>query len=432
MFNLNHKIFGMSDRQRLLGYLRRIGIVGTILSIGIFGAIQFDKIDFISLAREYQQAHPLLQFMGRVGQFVLLILITIINLSTARFMITPLLTIVFIFVAGAFYVKGIYGLPTFRDALDYITASMFAKKYPELVISKGEKQLSNRQTNLIDVVGGPGHVIVEPGNAAIFRSLNSITKVEANSSYFLAPFETIAHVINLDEQQIDRDEVTVITRDGIQVVIKDIHIRYRIKPKEINGRPVLRELRNPYPIDKITLQNVAFSTTVMEDGLESWDATVGRIVVGAITKYVAENTIDYLTAPSSNPANPRLELRNELLFRGIRRSLTASGAELLFIDTGHLHIVEDSVDSQRTDLWASDWVGDSTVTRAYAEAKRQAYQELGRAEAQAEIILKMMETLKDVAISTSSPVEVRKLLLLRTAQLLDSMSGIPKPEKDEK
>ncbi len=159
---------------------------------------------------------------------------------------------------------------------------------------------------------------------------------------------------------------------------------------------------------------------------------MGRIVVGAITDYVAANTIDYLTAPCSNPANPRLELRNELLFRGIRRSLTENGAELLWIDTGHLHIVEDSVDSQRTDLWASEWVGDSIVTRAYADAKRQAYQELGRAEAQAEMVLSIMDTLNDVAISTASPVEVRKLLLLRTAQLLDSMSSIPKPEKDEK
>ncbi len=247
MFNRNRQIIGTSDWQHLLGFLRFLGILATILSIGIFGAVTFDKINPAYLAQEYQQAHPLLQFLGQIGRFILIILLTFFNLSTLRFMITPLIAISFIFIAGAYYVKDIYGLPKFRDALHYITASMFAINYPLLIIDKGEKQLSKKKTNLIDVVGGPGYIIVEPGNAAVFRSLRKPTEVEANSSYFLAPFETIAQVVNLDEQQIDRDEVTAITRDGIQVVIKDIHIRYRIKPKEENGKPVRRKLKNPYP-----------------------------------------------------------------------------------------------------------------------------------------------------------------------------------------
>lgn len=254
-----------------------------------------------------------------------------------------------------------------------------------------------------------------------------------NTTYFAAPFESIARVLNLDEQQVDKDEIDSMTRDGIKVVIKDIHIRYRIRPLEENGKPVQRGLDNPYPFSNQAMQRLAFNVTVAKDGPETWEATISRIVVGAITDFVASNTIDYLTAPGSSPANPRLELRNELLFRSIRPALAENGAELLWIDTGHLHIVEEEVDRQRKELWASPWLRESSAVRAYADATYQAYQELGRAEAQAEIVMSIMDVLKDVSLSTTSPLEVKKLLILRTSQLLEAWNrpALTAPESGE-
>jgi len=76
----------------------------------------------------------------------------------------------------------------------------------------------------------------------------------------------------------------------------------------------------------------------------------------------------------------------------------------------------------RQNLWAADWLGDARVTRELGLAKRQTYHELGRAEAQAELIVAIAESLR-LATNSLDPAEnMRKILLVRTAQLLDTYS----------
>ncbi len=51
-----------------------------------------------------------------------------------------------VIIAGAFFVKDIYNLKQFSDALRYVTSSMFAYHYPHLNIDNGQKQINRKET----------------------------------------------------------------------------------------------------------------------------------------------------------------------------------------------------------------------------------------------------------------------------------------------
>jgi hypothetical protein len=84
------------------------------------------------------------------------------------------------------------------------------------------------------------------------------------------------------------------------------------------------------------------------------------------------------------------------------------------------------VDDSRTNLWAAEWIDDANAIRAFGDARRAAYQELGRAEAQAEMIMSITDVVARAAQDAGNPIDIRKVLLMRTAQVLDAMT-----EKDD-
>jgi len=200
-------------------------------------------------------------------------------------------------------------------------------------------------------------------------------------------------------------------------------------PIEKNGRLVDRSLENPYPYSKEALSSMAYNLSVEAKGLESWHEAVKRMVVGGgITEYINSHTIDHLTAPFQNGQDPHGTLQDELFSPAAAARFKNLGAELLWVDVGHIEIVDEEVDKTRLDLWAADWIGSADVARAYGDAKRQAYQELGRAEAQAEIIIGITQSLEQVEFNEDPAQTLRKMLLLRTAEVLEAMAE-KKPKK---
>lgn len=341
------------------------------------------------------------------------------NPSTARYLLIPISSFLFVTLAAGAYVRDIYALPSLRQGVRYVVSSLFALFVPRITIDGGEKKLEKNEVNLIDAIGGPGHVIIQPGNAVMFKELRQPSTVTIRESYYLRPFETIGQIVNLDEQQDSRSDVPAVSRDGIRVTIKDIQFRYRLFPELQYGRPKKRTISEPYPFDEKALWNSAYNLPVTETGPDHWRTVVGRAIVGGITDFIAEHDIDYLTAPRESGIDPRREIRYSLLYGPTKTALRNNGAELVWVDIGHFEI-DPAVDEQRTDYWAADWLGNAQVQRAYGEAKRQVFLELGRAEAHAEMIIALTEALKDVDWGEEPAESIRKLLVLKTAEIVEN------------
>lgn len=413
MFTRSNMPIGKYDLQSLLGLVRLFLLVFLTIAIGTVGSTVLDGIDPREIAQSYRESIWLFRFMP---EWQLVIFAAVFNLSTFRYMIAPIGAFLFIMISGAYFVKDTYSLPSFKLALSYVLSSMFAVGYPVVVVEKGEKQLRKDEVNLIDKIGGPGFVVIEPGNAAMFRELRGPSGASVSQTYFLNPFETIAQTVNLDEHQGYREKMSAMTRDGIKVVISDIHFRYRILQEK------KRTLTNVFPFSESAIRDMTFNLSVTSDGLESWSNAVAGAVTGGIGQYVSSHNIDFMTAPRTGQAVARLELRNSLFMPHIQGRLRGLGAELLWVDVGHVEIEDKTVDETRTNLWSADWAGDAREVRAYGDAVRQAYQELGRAEAQADLIMSIASALNEANLTNPTPENLRRILLTRSAQILRAMS----------
>jgi hypothetical protein len=216
--------------------------------------------------------------------------------------------------------------------------------------------------------------------------------------------------------------VTALTRDGIKITIKDLHFRYRIFPEIRGGRPIRRSLDDPYPFDEKALWNMAYNLVVEDNGLESWRRAVGRVITGGITDFINFHDVDYITAPREHAQDPRLELRNRLFYGPTRMGLRSNGAELLWVDIGHFEIDDEQVDQIRADRWAAEWLGKAGVEIAEGKTWRQLMMDRGRAEGQAEMIAAISDSLRRVDLGNDPAANLRRIILVRTAQIMDNVN----------
>src|SRR5690242_14561513 len=118
---------GEYDWQSSMGCVR-LFIFGFLLAlaIAIFAALQLDKIDPIAIADSYRAKFFYFHYLP---EWVLVAFAFVFNGSTFRYMLAPISAIVIVIIAGTYYVKDIYALSDFNDALQYVLASMFGVGY---------------------------------------------------------------------------------------------------------------------------------------------------------------------------------------------------------------------------------------------------------------------------------------------------------------
>jgi hypothetical protein len=255
--------------------------------------------------------------------------------------------------------------------------------------------------------------------------------VRANTINFISRFETIKEIVSLDDQHGFIEEVKAKTKDGIEVVVHDVHYRYRLRTGRRFGDHERRRASNPYPYSVQAVKNMAYNRSVRKEGLSSWHAVVRLAFDGGITDYIKSHKFDNLTAPDYEDSDPRAEIAQSMM-KGIRLRLRNIGAELLWFDVGHFGVsdkMREEIADQRVDTWSARWDGDAMVVRSYGEARRLAYQDMGRAEGQADLLLSIIQALDEVGYEggfgegekqKERLKNLRGIIWMRIAQILDA------------
>jgi hypothetical protein len=352
-----------------------------------------------------------------------------------RYFIAFLAAITIAFFVGGRYVQDIYELASYRKALRYVMISVFGlPSYPNLEIAEGKMQLRADEVNTLREIGGPGFVIIRPGNLVLFERLRSPAAVRSAGKHFISRFESIKDVVPLEEQDGVWPESSASTKDGIEVKVKDIRFRYRLYPGRRYGGFTSRTWEEPYPFSPQSVKNYAYNRTIDDKGqINSWFNTVKFIVDNAITDYVSSHTIDELTAPGITGDDPRGKIKQNIDSPRARKSLREMGAEILWCEIGHFEITDKRVSAQRLETWQMKWSGKADLERAIGEARRIEYQEQGKAEGQAEILQSIARSLEELGLKKGEALSrVRSILLIRTAQLLEAMADRNRlPEGDK-
>lgn len=339
----------------------------------------------------------------------------------SRFLILPLAALISAFLSGVRYVQDVFNIKHYVLAVLYLLSSFCGIKYPKIKISDnfvvGEK-------NRIDLIGGPGYVFIGPGNAILTERLHGPAGVYSAGRFFLSRFETIVSTLNLDDQHGLIPAISAVTKDGIMVTVKDVQFRYRVWSghREINTAAG-RSLTNPYPFTVQAIRNLTYNRTVSKSGPNTWHDMVKGVISGAVSDYITKHQLDQITAPRYTDGDARKEISAQLKTSSTRDKLKDAGAQLLWCDIGHFEVDNKAVSEQRIDTWKAGWMGNADVKRAYGEAQRNAYQEIGHAEAQAEILMSIVHAFDDIDLAKEDKDRsIRNIILMRTAQVLEALS----------
>jgi hypothetical protein len=345
-----------------------------------------------------------------------------------RYLLVPWVLLAALVLFGISYVQITYRLITPTSALNNYLACMFGMQVPVLVISDGKAQTDEGQEHIILKVGGPGCLVIQAGNAVLLEDLSGKVRVVGAGRHFISRLESVKEIASLDERFAHIEHLSATTKDGIEIVVHDIRYRYRLSDGSNgnNNEDARRQSSKLFSFSEEAVIQMTYNRTLTTNGISSWHQGVNQVVDAVITDYIRQHPVDYVTAPKTEGVDARGDIYREFYSQSGHNRFREKGAELIWIDIGHFETPEKSVIEQRVNTWQARWLGNANVVRASGEAQRTASQELGRAEAQAEMLKNIVLSLESVG----APGEVRQqnmraLYLARIAQLLDAMSTQP-------
>jgi hypothetical protein len=216
-----------------------------------------------------------------------------------RYLIAPLFAGLLAFLAGMRYLQDVYELDRLWHAFRYLFSSFFSVIYPHISVYGGKKSLHKGDVNVLDIIGGPGFVFVQPGNAVLFEGQIAPVAIYPNGRHFVPRFETI-QPIALEDQYGEMEGISAMTRDGFDVRIGRARYRFRLLAEK-----ALRSRENPYPYSEEAIFDMIYNRSVSDQGLGDWSAGVASDIRKVLTGYINRHTLDHLTAPEETGGDPR-------------------------------------------------------------------------------------------------------------------------------
>lgn len=350
------------------------------------------------------------------------------SLTGLRYWLFPLAGLALAFVVVGFYVRDIYNLPSLGAGIRYVLAVVFGIGLPIVNIKDGRLDIPERQVNLLEQIGGPGYVNILPGNLVLLENSVGPSNVYPAGFHYVSRRETVKEIASLADQHGYMESREATTKDGITVTVREIRFHYRLKPSRRRGEYVPRSPEDPYPYTMQSMRNYTYNRNVVPAGpgtvLTSIAAAMNFIVDGVITDYVYEHQFDQLVAPQSD-VDPRAEILKNFKRENYQERLRQLGVELIWVDIGHFD-VKDEVWRSRIETWEAKWVGTAEIAREDGEMRRQVSRRLARAEGRVDALKAMIEALNKAltdAVNRGDHNEnLRKLILLYSAQILEEMS----------
>ncbi len=313
---------------------------------------------------------------------------------------------------GSAYLRELLELPNRQQALKYLTATLFGRDYPRMQISEGQAGVADPETNPMLKIGGPGWVDIKIGNAALFERVVGPSAVLGAGTHFLRRFETLREAFDLRELERVRNDVKMMTKDGVPIVMNEMRARFRVRAREV------RTEANPYPVMTGAIRKAVYSRKVTAKGLENWADMVTGAVRGTISDWIAHRRMDELIAPPRDGDQPeaaapqpyRQALHELFKHKDTRKKFSEMGAEIIWVSVGHIRpdpdvdpeldpdadaTGRDKIHAQLIDTWKSAHEARAQDEISDARAYARWLNDTARAEAEVELILALTKGLRE-------------------------------------
>jgi len=249
-------------------------------------------------------------------------------------------TLIFFFLT--IYMAGIQILLTHRDegisigdAIRSMTAVMLGTNQEWLVISEGKRARTNAK-GLLKKLGGPGKVIIDPGNAVIFQRGGKISRIAGPGVVLTKKAEVIREIFDLRNQFVLKTVEDVITADQIPLTIV-MGIPYRIeRAKNPDAPGVLKDNKGGFPVEEKTLL-----TAIYENTAGKWSGLAAGAPTVQLRDQIMTRTLNDLFTHSGDP-NPReIKAIEEAIKAAVDKFAGNKGVEILGADIREIHMPKE-------------------------------------------------------------------------------------------
>lgn len=329
-----------------------------------------------------------------------------------RHALPPLAGIAVALYFGAAYLKDLLELPNLQQAFRYLVSTLFGRDYPRMTISEGKATVAHSETNPMLRIGGPGWVDIKIGNAALFERVVGPSAVLGAGTHFLRRFETLREAYDLREVERVKDNIKLMTKDGLPIVVNEMRVRFRIRARQV------RTEANPYPVMTGAVRRAAYSRKVSGNGLEVWSDMVAGAARGTIGDWIARHRMDELIPPPRDGNQPepppiipyRQALHALFQAKNTRQKFADMGAEVIWVSVGHIRpdpdvdpdlkleadpTGRDKIHQQLIDTWKSTHKALAHDEIADAKAYARWLSDTARSEAETELILALTKGLRE-------------------------------------
>jgi hypothetical protein len=226
------------------------------------------------------------------------------------------------------------------------------------------------------------------------------------------PFEKIYAVLDLRPKRW-LYTVSAMTKEGIPIKW-DAEVHYQIA----SGGKKSKE-QDPFPLSKTEVFRAATSQWVFAQGgveMMDWE---GRVIIsdteGKLRSILARRPLDRLIGLTEKDAQAARESVQTELEEGLRQSAPKVGAQILRVKLSNLQ-VDDTVTQQWIQAWKAWWESWSEGVLAQGEASRIYLYETAKAEAQMQLIAKIIQALQQ---RTADRRITPQIVLMRLFSTLD-------------
>lgn len=395
--------------------LRRLLALGMIWFYIWICNILFGANTALSVAEEIHNNSIIL---GIVPEPILaFLLVLLFPIAGIKFLIIPFSVIFLAFYASAGYLQFLYKFPTLGVALKYMAAVSFGIYYPKLPIDDRNELPKEDPQNWLSFKGGPGYLIIQPGLAVVLERFESPSRILSAGKHYITRFERLVDVIDLRDQLIEIPDGRAMTKDRYIVSIKGVYFRYRINSSARSEVKNPQSGIEPYPYTIEAVRNLHYNRPITTNDPMKWDILVQNTVMNEITSYINENNFTALTMFDPSGNNTREMMSKRILSPEFRKKLRNMGTKLVWFDVGNISLPEEYESEKIINTWQADWMSKTATTRAIGDAQRISLQEIGKAEAQAEVLRKIVEILSSIEYSEDHSEIKRSMVISKLAQL---------------
>lgn len=288
--------------------------------------------------------------------------------------------------AAVSLVQVLYDCPDRRTAAEFLKrqrrGTVSATELPYAVSPKTLDEM--RRESMVVRVGGPMLVTLPEGHAAVTERNARYLRVLPPGGNRLERFEYIQAVIDLRTQTSKKENVSLLTKEGIELKT-DVGLTFKLD----HGQEPVTKLR-PYPFLPDTVERVAYAGAVGANGkASSWEGGPIGKVVGTLSGEVSGARLDDFISPKS-PDEAHHQLVQKVTDEAWKKLEKEGIAKPLRMHLGRL-TPPKAVSQQHSAYWTARQLRADQLTRVNGSVQLLREAETARADAELLMIQAMVE-----------------------------------------